>query len=74
MLPPPSGEDTWQIKDLHDFGGQKYNGFTGIDGRYPTASMIFGADGNLYAVTDSGGYQPNYPNSPGGVAFELKLH
>jgi uncharacterized repeat protein (TIGR03803 family) len=70
----PKGDGTWAIKDLHDFGGQKYNGFTGIDGQNPYTSMVFGPDGNLYGTTNSGGYQPKYPVTPGGVAFELKLH
>jgi uncharacterized repeat protein (TIGR03803 family) len=73
MLPPPAGEDTWQIKDLHDFGGQKYNGFTGIDGKYPDASLVLDAEGNLYGVTDNGGYQP-HTDTQDGVAFELILH
>jgi uncharacterized repeat protein (TIGR03803 family) len=64
MLPNRGG--TWTVKDLHDFGGQKYNGFTGIDGKAPAASMIFGADGNLYGTTEDGGYLHD-----AGVVFRL---
>jgi uncharacterized repeat protein (TIGR03803 family) len=70
----PNGDGTWTKKTLHNFGGQTQNGFTGIDGKYPYASVILGPDGNLYGTTEFGGYQPNNPNSIGGVAFELKLH
>jgi hypothetical protein len=70
----PNGDGTWTVKALHEFGGQKYNGVTGIDGYQPEGSMILDADGNLYGTTVMGGYHPGDPNSPGGVVFELKLH
>jgi uncharacterized repeat protein (TIGR03803 family) len=72
----PSGDGTWTAKALHDFGGFKYNGFTGIDGYSPAASMILGADGNLYGTTANGGYHPGCTESTcfGGTVFELKLH
>jgi uncharacterized repeat protein (TIGR03803 family) len=69
----PNGDGTWTKKTLHNFGGQKYNGFTGIDGILPGASMVLDADGNLYGVA-GGGYHPGDPSTGGGVAFELKLH
>jgi uncharacterized repeat protein (TIGR03803 family) len=72
----PNGDGTWKMTALHDFGGQTYNGFTGIDGDSPAASMVFGADGNLYGTTLYGGYHPGCtePGCLGSTVFELKLH
>jgi hypothetical protein len=36
--------------------------------------MILDAEGNLYGVTDTGGYHPGDPNNRGGTVFRLNLH
>jgi uncharacterized repeat protein (TIGR03803 family) len=70
----PNGDGTWKIIPLHDFGGFNYNGFQGIDGINPLASLIVDADGHLYGTTQNGGYQRNYSQSLGGTAFEAVLY
>jgi uncharacterized repeat protein (TIGR03803 family) len=47
----------WIYSDLHDFTG-------GSDGAYPSSSLIFDANGNLYGTTDGGG-------TGDGVVFEI---
>jgi hypothetical protein len=48
----------WRENVLHSFSG--------ADGRYPLAGLIFGPSGSLYGTTLSGG------NADGGVAFEIR--
>jgi uncharacterized repeat protein (TIGR03803 family) len=67
----PSGGGTWALKALHNF--------TGKDGDYPEASVIFDAAGNLYGTTHFGGaygYGAVYELSPiaGGGWAEKVLH
>jgi uncharacterized repeat protein (TIGR03803 family) len=54
----PAAGGTWTEKVLHSFGN-------GTDGANPTASLIFGASGNLYGTTEDGG------TSTAGTVFEL---
>jgi uncharacterized repeat protein (TIGR03803 family) len=72
----PNGDGTWTKKTLHDFGGFNYKGFVGIDGITPMGGLVFGPDGNLYGITELGGYHPGCKSvtCQGGVVFELKLH
>jgi uncharacterized repeat protein (TIGR03803 family) len=59
QLTPEAGGG-WAHKVLHNFGA------TQQDGRYPYASLIFDAAGDLYGTTSQGGSQD------AGMAFELK--
>lgn len=55
----PGQGGTWTTTALYTFTG-------GSDGRYPYASLIFDANGNLYGTTYSSG-----PGDGGGVVFKL---
>ena len=59
----PSGS-TWTEKVLHNFGGSK-------DGQYPTESLIFDGNGNLYGTTEGGGSFGDSTQTKGGTVFEL---
>jgi uncharacterized repeat protein (TIGR03803 family) len=59
-----SGSGTWTETVLHNFGGSK-------DGQYPTGSLIFDAQGNLYGTTEGGGSHGNGTENTGGIAFKL---
>jgi len=53
----PNSDGSWTETVLHSF--------TGADGAYPVASLIFDAAGNLYGTTESGG------NNSLGTVFKL---
>lgn len=56
-------EGMWLYSSLHDFTG-------GNDGGYPTASLVFGSNGNLYSTTYLGGTGICGANGCG-VVFEI---
>jgi hypothetical protein len=60
----PSQNGGWTEKILHTFSGNEY---TGPDGAYPQASLIFDPAGNIYGTTTEGGIYG------GGIVFELSL-
>jgi uncharacterized repeat protein (TIGR03803 family) len=51
LLPPESPLDAWKETVLYSFGA--VNG----DGAYPTAGLVFGANGAVYGTTSQGGAQ-----------------
>ena len=56
-------QGSWKEKLVHTF-----NPANGLDGGYPVASLLIGADGALYGTTKSGGKSGFY-----GIAFKLEL-
>jgi uncharacterized repeat protein (TIGR03803 family) len=59
-----SSSGSWTEKILHNFG-------SGKDGKFPTASLVFDASGNLYGTTEGGGAYGDGTESTGGIAFKL---
>ena len=63
----PSGGGGWTYTSLYDFTG-------GSDGAYPTGSLTFDAQGNLYGTAGAGGYAGGNCAPQGcGVVFEITL-
>lgn len=60
LTPGPNG--TWQENILYNFLG-------GIDGSFPTSTLLFDAAGTLYGTTSTGGR----PSCDCGTVFSLKL-
>jgi len=54
----PAAKGKWKYSVVHDF--------TGTDGAYPAAAVIFDKQGNLYGTTELGG-----PGHSVGVVFEI---
>ena len=61
LTPSDSG---WTYSSLHDFT-------LGSDGGYPSGSIIFDANGNIYSTTQSGGIGPCNYGYGCGVVFEI---
>jgi uncharacterized repeat protein (TIGR03803 family) len=65
----PSVNGTWTESVIRSFAGYP------ADGRYPTASLVFDGNGNLYGTTSSGGSSANCKNNKKligcGTVFEL---
>ena len=54
----PAAKGKWKYSVVHDF--------TGTDGAYPAAAVVFDQHGNLYGTTELGG-----PGHSVGVVFEI---
>ncbi len=61
LVPMPGG--SWTERVLHSFT------YSGTDGAYPYAGLIFDAAGNLYGTTSEGGISPG--STGAGAVFEL---
>jgi len=61
----PAAGGRWKEKMLHRFSNN------GKDGYWPSAGLVFDANGNLYGITPWGGYFGGSGGGTGGTAFEL---